>query len=133
MIEFIEWIQKISDRYSLTPLQKYDLTSKMTELVCKHKLNKKVKYNKESNKEGKSMNNNQSDNDGPVILRPNEHGNFCFPGTDLIFKSPTEKYIVAKQGSKGEWLELHREDIKECKRRRLRYKVLDLTFKGYTK
>lgn len=131
MIEFIEWIHKISDQYSLSPLQKYDLTKKMADLVCKHKLNKKVKCI--NNKESKEESMNNQNEDGPIILRPNEHGNFCFPGTELIFKSPTEKYIVAKQGPKGEWIELHREDIKECKRRRLRYKVLDLTFKGHTK
>jgi hypothetical protein len=64
------------------------------------------------------------------IVKANKHGNFTYPQTGLIFKSTTEKYIVAREGPDGEWLPLQREDIKECKRHKLRYKIVDLSFKG---
>jgi hypothetical protein len=92
---------------------------------------KKVKkeiagYKEVMNSDAKKVN----DTKNALIVKANEHGNFVYPGTNLIFKSNSEKYIVAKEGLHGEWKPLQREDIVQCKHKRLRYKIVDLTFKG---
>ncbi len=60
-------------------------------------------------------------------IRKNNFNNFVFKNTRLIFKSQKEKYIVAKEGLKGEWLPLTDEDIETCKENHLRYKIIDFT------
>ena len=60
-------------------------------------------------------------------IRKNNFNNFVFKNTRLIFKGQKEKYIVAKEGLKGEWLPLTDEDIETCKENHLRYKIIDFT------
>jgi len=60
-------------------------------------------------------------------IRKNNFNNFVFKNTGLIFKSQKEKFIVAKEGLKGEWLPLSDNDIETCKENHLRYKIIDFT------
>ncbi len=69
-----------------------------------------------------------SDND--IVIYPNKFKNFVYPNTNLILDKDLR--VVAKEGKEGLWLPLTKEDITEAKRNRLRYKILDLTFKGET-
>lgn len=66
------------------------------------------------------------------IIRKNCFNNFVYGNTGLIFKSSTEKYIVAKEGSKGEWLPLEAEDIAVCKKNGLRWKKIENKVRGET-
>ena len=66
------------------------------------------------------------------IIRKNCFNNFVYGNTGLIFKSSTEKYIVAKEGSKGEWLPLEAEDIEVCKKNGLRWKKIENKVRGET-
>jgi hypothetical protein len=70
--------------------------------------------------------------DDLYIIRKNQFNNFVFGNTGLIFKSSIEKYIVAKEGSKGEWLPLDESDIQLCKENGLRWKKLENKVKGET-
>jgi len=60
-------------------------------------------------------------------IRKNNFNNFVFKNTGLIFKNQKEKFIVAKEGLKGEWLPLSENDIEICKENHLRYKIIDFT------
>jgi hypothetical protein len=66
------------------------------------------------------------------IIRKNAFNNFVYGNTGLIFKSSTEKYIVAREGSKGEWLPLEEEDINLCKKNGLRWKKIENKVRGET-
>jgi len=66
------------------------------------------------------------------IIRKNAFNNFVYGNTGLIFKSSTEKYIVAREGSKGEWLSLEEEDINLCKKNGLRWKRIENKVRGET-
>ena len=66
------------------------------------------------------------------IIRKNAFNNFVYGNTGLIFKSSTEKYIVAKEGSKGEWLPLEEDDIHLCKKNGLRWKKIENKVIGET-
>lgn len=72
------------------------------------------------------------EDDTVYIIRKNEHNNFVYGNTGLIFKSSLEKYIVAREGLKGEWLPLDEYDIAECKRLGLRWKKIQNKIKGET-
>jgi hypothetical protein len=63
--------------------------------------------------------------DEVYIIKKNSYNNFVYGNTGLIFKSSTEKYIVAKEGNKGEWLPLEEEDIALCKKNGLRWKKFE--------
>jgi hypothetical protein len=63
-----------------------------------------------------------------ILIRRNQFNNFVYK--DYIFKSPTEKYIVAKEGLNGEWLPLTEEDKMICRKKyKLRYKDIVFTKK----
>ena len=66
------------------------------------------------------------------IIRKNAFNNFVYGNTGLIFKSSIEKYIVAREGSKGEWLPLEEEDINLCKKNGLRWKKIENKVRGET-
>jgi|LauGreSuBDMM15SN_2_FD.fasta_scaffold30966_3 hypothetical protein len=66
------------------------------------------------------------------IIRKNAFNNFVYGNTGLIFKSSTEKHIVAKEGSKGEWLPLEEDDINLCKKNGLRWKKIENKVIGET-
>lgn len=66
------------------------------------------------------------------IIRKNAFNNFVYGNTGLIFKSSTEKYIVAREGLKGEWLPLEAEDIEVCKKNGLRWRKIENKVKGET-
>ena len=66
------------------------------------------------------------------IIRKNAFNNFVYGNTGLIFKSSTEKYIVAREGSKGEWLSLEEDDINLCKKNGLRWKKIENKVRGET-
>lgn len=66
------------------------------------------------------------------IIKKNCFNNFVYGNTGLIFKSSIEKYIVAKEGSKGEWLPLESDDIEVCKKNGLRWKKIENKVKGET-
>jgi hypothetical protein len=70
--------------------------------------------------------------DEVYIIKKNSYNNFVYGNTGLIFKSSTEKYIVAREGSKGEWLPLEDEDIELCKKNGLRWKKFENKVKGET-
>ena len=70
--------------------------------------------------------------DEVYIIKKNSYNNFVYGNTGLIFKSSTEKYIVAKEGNKGEWLSLEEEDINLCKKNGLRWKKFDNKVRGET-
>lgn len=72
---------------------------------------------------------NQIDDDS-IVIRKNKFNNFVFGKTGLIIKSSKEKYIVARESDNGDWLPLTDEDIDECKRYHLKYKIIDFNFKG---
>jgi hypothetical protein len=74
----------------------------------------------------------EEEEDTVYIIRKNEHNNFVYGNTGLIFKSSLEKYIVAREGSKGEWLPLDEYDIEECKKLGLRWKKIQNKIKGET-
>lgn len=74
----------------------------------------------------------KEEDDTVYIIRKNEHNNFVYGNTGLIFKSSLEKYIVAREGLKGEWLPLDECDIIECKRLGLRWKKIQNKIKGET-
>ena len=74
----------------------------------------------------------EDEDDTVYIIRKNEHNNFVYGNTGLIFKSSLEKYIVAREGSKGEWLPLDEYDIEECKKLGLRWKKIQNKIKGET-
>jgi len=60
------------------------------------------------------------------VIRKNKFNNFVFKDTPYIFQSATEKYIVAKEGIKGEWIPLNEEDKRICRKQyHLRYKDID--------
>ena len=60
------------------------------------------------------------------IIRKNRFNNFVFGNTPYIFKSATEKFIVAKEGIKGEWIPLTDEDKRICRKQyHLRCKDID--------
>lgn len=66
------------------------------------------------------------------IIRKNAFNNFVYGNTGLIFKSSTEKHIVAKEGSKGEWIPLEEDDIHLCKKNGLRWKKIENKVIGET-
>ncbi len=70
--------------------------------------------------------------DEVYIIKKNSYNNFVYGNTGLIFKSSTEKYIVAKEGNKGEWLPLEEEDIALCKKNGLRWKKFENKIRGET-
>jgi hypothetical protein len=70
------------------------------------------------------------DDEDILIIRKNEFNNFVFGNTGLIFKSSLEKYIVAKEGMKGEWLPLDEIDIDLCKEYNLNWKIIQNKVKG---
>jgi hypothetical protein len=60
------------------------------------------------------------------VIRKNKFNNFVFKDTPYIFQSATEKYIVAKEGIKGEWIPLNDEDKRICRKQyHLRCKDID--------
>ena len=68
---------------------------------------------------------NTNDDEPELIIRRNKFNNFVFKNTSYIFKSSTEKYIVATEGLNGEWLPLTPEDKIICKKKyKLRCKDL---------
>jgi hypothetical protein len=126
-MELAFWLEKVSLKLNLSPESKSDLLRSVIEKCIKRttKSNYKENYSKKT-----IMSDSADKLSSTLILKPNEFGNICFLDTKLIFKSIHEKYIVAHEGLHGEWQPLTRQDIRECKRNRLRYKVLDLTFHG---
>ena len=60
-----------------------------------------------------------------ILIRRNQFNNFVYK--DYIFKSPTEKYIVAKEGLNGEWLPLTEEDKMIC-RKKYKLRCKDIVF-----
>jgi len=68
---------------------------------------------------------NTKEDEPSFIIRKNKFNNFVFKNTSYIFKSHTEKYIVAIEGLNGEWLPLTAEDKLICKNKyKLRCKDL---------
>lgn len=72
----------------------------------------------------------QTNDEDFIVIRKNKFNNFVFGKTGLIIKSSKEKYIVAKESDNGDWLPLSEEDIEDCKRYHLKYKIIDFNFKG---
>ena len=73
---------------------------------------------------------NTKEDEPSFIIRKNKFNNFVFKNTSYIFKSHTEKYIVAIEGLNGEWLPLTAEDKLICKNKyKLRCKDLPHHFK----
>jgi hypothetical protein len=67
-----------------------------------------------------------SNNTTRYIIKKNMFDNFVFGNTPYIFKSATEKYIVARQGLNGEWIPLSEEDKQICRKKyHLRCRDLD--------
>ena len=93
-----------------------------------------IHYNKSKEQvptENKSVTSETQTNDEDfIVIRKNKFNNFVFGKTGLIIKSSKEKYIVAKESDNGDWLPLSEEDIEDCKRYHLKYKILDFNFKG---
>lgn len=63
-----------------------------------------------------------------IVLRKNKFGNIVYPGTNLILDK--DNSVIAKETKTGEWESLTEIDIEVCKKHKLRYKIMDLTFKG---
>jgi len=70
---------------------------------------------------------NQKINCPIYIIRKNKFGNFTFDNTGLIFKSISDKKIVAREGENGVWLELTEDDIDLCKQYKLKYERIKFT------
>jgi len=71
-----------------------------------------------------------SNNTTRYIIKKNMFDNFVFGNTPYIFKSATEKYIVARQGLSGEWIPLTEEDKQICiKKYHLRCRDIDYSEK----
>jgi len=74
----------------------------------------------------------QSQEEEPLyIIRKNRFNNFVFGNTPYIFKSATEKFIVAKEGIKGEWIPLTEEDKRIC-RKQYHLRCQDIDFNKRT-
>ena len=84
---------------------------------------------KYANSRGSAENQTKEDED-TIVIRKNKFNNFVFGKTGLIIKSSKEKYIVAREAENGDWLPLSEEDIDECKRYHLKYKIIDFNFTG---
>jgi hypothetical protein len=65
-----------------------------------------------------------------LVIKKNKFNNFVYGNTGLIFKSSLEKYIVAKEGSNGQWLPLDEYDIEMCKQYNLKWKVINNKQRG---
>lgn len=70
------------------------------------------------------------DDEDILIIKKNKYNNFVYGNTGLIFKSSLEKYIVAKEGTNGEWLPLDEIDIDLCKEYNLKWKIIQNKIKG---
>jgi hypothetical protein len=92
------------------------------EKFCKRHQNKpQIETKKEIEEDEK-----QSEDTSLFIIRKNIFNNFVFKNTPYIFKSATEKFIVAKEGIKGEWIPLTDEDKRICRKQyHLRCKDID--------
>jgi hypothetical protein len=75
-------------------------------------------------------NNIKKEKETICTIRKNKFNNFVFKNTRLIFRSQKEKYIVAKEDLKGEWLPLNEDDIQICKENHLRYKIIEFNKKS---
>lgn len=58
-----------------------------------------------------------------MIIRRNKNGNFVFGETGLVFKSDKEKIIIGRQLNDGTVVNLTDEDIKLCKKNKLKHKL----------
>jgi hypothetical protein len=65
-----------------------------------------------------------------LLIKKNNFNNFVYGNTGLIFKSSLEKYIVAKEGTNGQWLSLDEYDIELCKQYNLKYKIIQNKQRG---
>jgi hypothetical protein len=93
------------------------------EKFCKRHQSKSVSEPKKNIKEEDEK---QSEEEPLFIIRKNRFNNFVFGNTPYIFKSATEKFIVAKEGIKGEWIPLTDEDKRICRKQyHLRCKDID--------
>ena len=80
----------------------------------------------ETKKNIKEDDEKQTEEEPLFIIRKNRFNNFVFGNTPYIFKSATEKFIVAKEGIKGEWIPLTDEDKRICRKQyHLRCKDID--------
>jgi hypothetical protein len=95
-------------------------TPKITEQkIIKNKIQKNEEEQNEKEQD-------EEKNELLFVIRKNKFNNFVFKDTPYIFQSATEKYIVAKEGIKGEWIPLNDEDKRICRKQyHLRYKDID--------
>jgi hypothetical protein len=92
------------------------------ETVVKKNIKKKIidDEEEEEKKEEKTV----------FLIRKNKFNNFVYRDTPYIFKSAEEKFIVAKEGLSGEWIQLTEDDKKICRKKyHLRCMDIDLTTK----
>jgi hypothetical protein len=102
------------------------------ETKCIKQETKSIKQDTKSINQDKSCNKtiqeeqDEEKNELLFVIRKNKFNNFVFKDTPYIFQSATEKYIVAKEGIKGEWIPLNDEDKRICRKQyHLRYKDID--------
>ena len=100
------------------------IISTSTTTVEKQLDDKKENENENENEE------EEKDDNFCIIIKKNKFGNFVINDTNLILKSSSEKYIVATEGNNGIWQPLTRQDIKLCKKLKLRHKIIPLDFRG---
>lgn len=67
--------------------------------------------------------------DDDLVIRPNRFRNFLYPGTNLVI-DVKDKKVVASEGLDGRWIALERCDIDKCKQLKIKYKIIDLEFRG---
>ena len=97
------------------------------EKFCKRHQSKSDIEPKKNIKEEDEKQSEEDQSEPLFIIRKNRFNNFVFGNTPYIFKSATEKFIVAKEGIKGEWIPLTDEDKRICRKQyHLRCKDIDL-------
>ena len=111
---------------------KQDTKSINQETKCINQETKSINQETKSINQDKSCNKtiqeeqDEEKNELLFVIRKNKFNNFVFKDTPYIFQSATEKYIVAKEGIKGEWIPLNDEDKRICRKQyHLRYKDID--------
>lgn len=67
--------------------------------------------------------------DTDLVIRPNKYKNFIYPGTNLVL-DPKDGKAIATEGLDGRWIALEDYDIDKCKKMKIKFKIVDLEFKG---
>jgi hypothetical protein len=118
-------IKNEGDSHCKRHLGKQD-EEKIIEKKIKKKDTESIKDKQKNKKKDTEEEETNEESEPLFVIRKNKFNNFVFKDTPYIFQSVSEKYIVAKEGLKGEWIPLNEEDKRICRKQyRLRCKDID--------